>query len=50
MVQINYIVKVKEAKSGEIKKALTSAGIDVISIVEVHKEEISLPVEERPEG
>lgn len=50
MMQLNYIVKVKEVKSGEIKKALTTAGIDVVSIVEVHKEEITVPAEERPEG
>jgi nitrogen regulatory protein PII len=50
MIQINYIVKVKNAKLGELKKALTQAGIEVMSIVEVYKEEIPVPAEERPEG
>jgi len=37
--QINYVLKVKDAKLGAIKKALTAAGIEVVSLVEVHKEE-----------
>lgn len=50
MTQINYVVKVKDTKLIEVKKALTEKGIDVVSIVEVHKEDIAVPVEERPEG
>ena len=50
MMQINYIVKVKDAKLIDVKKALTEKGIDVVSIVEVHKEEIAAPPEEKPQG
>lgn len=39
MANINYILKVKDAKSGEIQKALQQAGIQVRSILEVFKEE-----------
>ncbi len=39
MTNINYILKVKDAKSGEIQKALQQAGIQVRSILEVFKEE-----------
>jgi hypothetical protein len=38
--QINYVLKVKDAKLAAVKKALSGAGIDVVSIVEVHKEEL----------
>lgn len=38
-MKINYILKVEEAKLAQIKKALEEAGIKVISIVEIHKEE-----------
>ncbi|MDH5526961.1 MAG: hypothetical protein OEY97_06580 [Nitrospirota bacterium] len=37
--QINYVLKVHDAKLGQVKKALTDAGIDVVSLVEVYKEE-----------
>ncbi len=39
MTNINYIVKVKDAKLTDIQKALQQAGIQVRSILEVHKEE-----------
>ncbi len=39
VVNINYMVKVKNAKLADIQKALQSAGIEVRSIIEVHKEE-----------
>lgn len=39
MTNINYILKVKDAKSGEIQKTLQQAGIQVRSILEVFKEE-----------
>jgi hypothetical protein len=38
-MNINYIVKVKDAKLPDIQKALQQAGIQVRSILEVHKEE-----------
>lgn len=36
---INYIVKVKDAKLADLQKALQQAGIQVRSILEVYKEE-----------
>ena len=39
MVNINYVLKVKDAKLADIQKALQQAGIQVRSIQEVHKEE-----------
>ncbi len=45
-VQINYMVKLKDAKLGAVRKALTEAGIDVISIVEVYKEDLDPPAGE----
>ncbi len=41
----NYILKVQDAKATDIQKALQSAGIKVISIIEVYKE----GAEEKPE-
>lgn len=37
MATINYIIKVEDAKMGQIKKALESANIKVISIIDIHK-------------
>lgn len=37
-MDINYILKVKDAKAVDIQKALQSAGIKVTSITEVYKE------------
>jgi len=34
----NFILKVKDAKAVDIQKALKAAGINVVSIIEVHKE------------
>lgn len=39
MTNINYVVKVVDAKAIEVQKALEQAGIKVRSIVEVFKEE-----------
>jgi hypothetical protein len=38
-VNLNYILKVVDAKPSEVQKALEQAGIKVRSIMEVHKEE-----------
>jgi hypothetical protein len=35
----NFILKVQDAKLADIQKALKDANINVISILEVHKEE-----------
>ena len=45
-LQINYMLKVKDAKMGVIKKALSAAGIDVVSLVEVYKQELEVPAAE----
>jgi len=38
--QINYVLKVRDAKLPAVKKALSEAGIDVVSLVEVYKEDL----------
>ncbi len=43
-MNINYVVKVKDAKLVDVQKALQQAGIQVRSILEVFKEE-EKPVE-----
>lgn len=45
-MNINYIVKVKDAKLADIQKALQQAGIQVRSILEVFKEEEEPKAEE----
>jgi len=42
-VQINYMLKVNDAKLGVIKKALKAADIDVVSLIEVFKQERDAP-------
>lgn len=37
--KVNYILKTTDTKAGQIKKALSDAGIEVRSIVEVYREE-----------
>jgi len=41
--KINYVLKVKDAKLGAVKKALSAAGIEVVSLVEVYKEQDAPP-------
>jgi len=36
----NYILKVQDAKLAEVQKALKDANINVLSILEIHKEEV----------
>jgi len=36
----NLMVKVIDARAGEIQKILKQAGVQVLSVVEVHKEEV----------
>ncbi len=43
---VNFIVKTKNAKENEIKKALKDAGIEVISVATVYKEKIEEPKKE----
>jgi hypothetical protein len=38
--QINYVLKVRDAKLPAVKKALSEAGIEVVSLVEVYKEDL----------
>jgi len=44
----NFMLKVIDAKMGDIRKALKEAGINVASIVEVYKEDIAGEEEEQP--
>lgn len=37
-MDINFILKVQDAKAVDIQKALKAAGIAVVSISEIHKE------------
>jgi hypothetical protein len=36
----NFVLKVQDAKAVDIQKALKAAGINVTSIIEVHKEKV----------
>ncbi len=47
-IKRNLMVKVVDAKAGDVKKALKEAGIEVTSIVEVHKEDTAEPESEEP--
>jgi|WetSurMetagenome_2_1015567.scaffolds.fasta_scaffold00176_19 hypothetical protein len=38
---VNYMLKVVDAKPADIQKALEAAGIKVKSVVETHKEEVA---------
>ncbi len=38
-MNINYMLKVEDAKAADVKKALKEAGIEVRSLQELHKEE-----------
>lgn len=44
-MDINYILKVQDARMLDIQKALQTAGIKVTSIIEVHKEKGEGPEE-----
>jgi hypothetical protein len=44
----NLMVKVIDARAGEIQKILKQAGVQVVSVVEVHKEEIPEQKTEQP--
>jgi len=45
MTHSNFIVKVSDAKPGDIQKALQNAGIKVRSVIEVFREEEELKEE-----
>lgn len=46
----NFMLKVIDSKMGDVRKALKDAGINVVSIVEVYKEDISGQEEAQPAG
>lgn len=51
MATINYIVKVEDAKMSQIKKALETANIKVVSIIDIYKSgEEPAKKEETPES
>ncbi len=35
----NFILKVQDAKLADVQKALKDAGINVLSVMEIHREE-----------
>ncbi|MCD6327638.1 hypothetical protein J7M28_08805 [bacterium] len=37
--KVNFILKTTDAKAGQVKKALTEAGIEVRAVVEVYREQ-----------
>ena len=37
-MDVNYMLKVQDAKAVDIQKALKAAGVTVTSIIEVHKD------------
>ena len=43
----NFLVKVSDAKMPAVKKALEEAGIEVRSIIALHKEDTAEPAEEK---
>ena len=46
MKQINYILKVIDAKKPKIRKALKDAGIEVKALTEVHSEDVENTMKE----
>jgi len=46
----NFMLKVIDSKMGDVRKALKEAGINVVSIVEVYKEDIPGQEEGQPAG
>ncbi len=47
MVNVNFVLKVVDATTADIQKALQAAGIKVRSIVEIFREEAGEPIEEK---
>lgn len=39
-MDVNFVLKVQDAKAVDIQKALKASGINVVSIIEVHKEKV----------
>jgi hypothetical protein len=46
MKKVNFIVKTKDAKAGEITKALKAAKIDVESVTMLYSEETTVEISE----
>jgi len=38
-IKSNFILKVQDAKLADVQKALKDANVNVVSIMEIHKEE-----------
>jgi len=49
-MDINYMLKVQDAKAVDIQKALQAAGIKVTSITEIHKEKGQEAAPQSPQG
>ncbi len=49
-MDINYMLKVRDAKAVDVQKALKAAGINITSIIEVHKDKGTEQGSDKPEG
>jgi hypothetical protein len=49
-MDINYMLKVQDAKAVDIQKALQAAGIKVTSITEIYKEKGQEAAPQAPQG
>ena len=47
---INFIVKTKNAKESEVRKALKEAGIEILSIATVYKEDVEVASDSKSEA
>jgi hypothetical protein len=47
--QHNFMLKVIDARMSDVRKVLKDAGVNVVSIVEVYKEDIPQEDEQTPE-
>ncbi|MBI4831604.1 MAG: hypothetical protein HY801_08640 [Candidatus Lindowbacteria bacterium] len=45
----NLMVKVIDARPADVQKALKNAGINVVSVIEIHKEDVPEPVSAKAE-
>jgi hypothetical protein len=44
----NLMVKVIDARPADVQKALKNAGINVLSVIEIHKEDTPEPASKEP--
>ncbi|MBI5119068.1 hypothetical protein HZA56_21600 [Candidatus Poribacteria bacterium] len=46
----NLMVKVLDARPADVQKALKNAGINVLSVIEIHKEDVPEPASKEPKA